>query len=92
MKRTNFYFPDELLARIKAYAEANGTTSSEVIRTAVEEHLSMYEGLDDTSHRAQVRQVLTLTAGLQRVAAVMRKMSKAQDSAAALISETKRAK
>ena len=39
MRRTNFYFSDELLERVRAYAESTGQTSSDVIRLAIDEYL-----------------------------------------------------
>lgn len=39
MKRTNFYFPQQLLDRLKTAKERVGVPVSEIIRTAIEKHL-----------------------------------------------------
>jgi len=39
MTRKNLYFPDQLLARIKAYCKQTGEKASAVIRRAVDEFL-----------------------------------------------------
>lgn len=39
MKRTNFYFPESLLARLAALRERTGIAVSEHIRRAVEDYL-----------------------------------------------------
>jgi len=39
MKRTNFYFPEQLLARLKIAKEKSGLPVSEIIRCAIEEFL-----------------------------------------------------
>jgi predicted DNA-binding protein len=39
MKRTNFYFPEALLERLKAAKEKTGVPVSEIIRRAVEAYL-----------------------------------------------------
>ena len=39
MKRTNYYFPKDLLARLKKAKEVTGVPMSEIIRRAVNEYL-----------------------------------------------------
>jgi len=39
MTRTNFYFPESLLARLKAAKEKTGIPVSEIMRRAVEAYL-----------------------------------------------------
>jgi predicted DNA-binding protein len=39
MRRTNFYFPLPLLARVKSLSEETGTPMSELIRRAIEQML-----------------------------------------------------
>ena len=39
MRRTNFYFPDQMLARLKRASEDLGLPVSEIIRNAVDAHL-----------------------------------------------------
>ncbi|MDE3023078.1 MAG: ribbon-helix-helix domain-containing protein [Pseudomonadota bacterium] len=39
MKRTNFYFPQSLLDRLKAAKEKTGVPVSEIIRRAVDKYL-----------------------------------------------------
>jgi metal-responsive CopG/Arc/MetJ family transcriptional regulator len=39
MKRTNFYFPEVLLKRLKAAKKLKGLSVSEIIRQAIEEYL-----------------------------------------------------
>ena len=39
MKRTNFYYPPQLLERFKAMSRATGNTVSELIRCAMAEFL-----------------------------------------------------
>ena len=39
MKRTNFFFPEDMLARLKAAKLKTGVPVSEIIRRAVEEYL-----------------------------------------------------
>jgi predicted DNA binding CopG/RHH family protein len=39
MKRTNFYYPEQMLKRVKKVAEKQGISVSEYIRRAVEEAL-----------------------------------------------------
>lgn len=39
MRRTNFYFPDQMLERLKRASEQLGIPVSEIIRRAVEEYL-----------------------------------------------------
>ena len=39
MKRTNFYFPEQMLLRLKSLSNAKGVTVSELIRVAVEKFL-----------------------------------------------------
>ena len=39
MKRTNFFFPEEMLARLKAAKLQTGIPVSEIIRRAVEAYL-----------------------------------------------------
>lgn len=39
MKRTNFYFPDSILERLKAAKEKTGVPVSEIIRRAVDAYL-----------------------------------------------------
>jgi len=36
MKRTNFYFPEQMIARLKLASEKLGIPMSEFIRTAIE--------------------------------------------------------
>lgn len=43
MKRTNFYFPEELLARLAAESKASGIPMSEILRRAVDEWLQAKE-------------------------------------------------
>lgn len=40
MKRTNFYFPEQLLRRIKEASKILGLPMSEVIRRAIEKYLT----------------------------------------------------
>jgi predicted DNA-binding protein len=39
MKRTNFYFPPQMLARLKAASKKTGLPVSELLRRAVENYL-----------------------------------------------------
>jgi predicted DNA-binding protein len=39
MKRTNYYFPEQMLARLKALSAKTGTSVSELIRRAIEAFL-----------------------------------------------------
>ena len=39
MKRTNYYYPEQMLARLKAASSDLGIPASEIIRNAVEAHL-----------------------------------------------------
>ena len=39
MKRTNFYFPEQMLARLKLASAESGVPVSEIIRRAVEKEL-----------------------------------------------------
>ena len=39
MKRTNFYYPEQMLERLKALSEKTGTSVSELIRRAIEAYL-----------------------------------------------------
>ena len=39
MKRTNFYFPEQLLERLKKASEKLGLPVSEIIRRAIDEFL-----------------------------------------------------
>ena len=39
MKRTNFYFPTQMLDRLKKAKEITGLTVSEIMRNAVEKYL-----------------------------------------------------
>ena len=39
MKRTNFFFPEEMLARLKAAKLQSGVPVSEILRRAVEAYL-----------------------------------------------------
>jgi predicted DNA-binding protein len=39
MKRTNFYFPVPMIARMKKAAKAKGIAVSEILRAAVESYL-----------------------------------------------------
>jgi len=39
MKRTNYYYPEQLLERLKAMSKATGVTVSELIRKAIDEFL-----------------------------------------------------
>lgn len=43
MKRTNFYFPDQMLERLKKVKEKTGLTVSEIMRNAVEKYLKEIE-------------------------------------------------
>jgi predicted DNA-binding protein len=40
MKRTNFYYPEEMLARLKAASQQLGIPVSEIIRRAIDAFLS----------------------------------------------------
>ena len=40
MKRTNYYFPEQLLSRLKKAKELTGIPVSEIIRRAVESYLA----------------------------------------------------
>lgn len=40
MIRTNYYFPPQLLARLKQAKELQGTGVSEIIRRAIDEYLT----------------------------------------------------
>lgn len=40
MKRTNFYFPEPLLKRLKAAKKLKGMSVSEIIRAAIEVYLT----------------------------------------------------
>jgi len=39
MKRTNFFFPEQMLKRIRTESKKTGLSISELIRRAVEEYL-----------------------------------------------------
>jgi predicted DNA-binding protein len=39
MKRTNYYYPEQMLERLKALSAKTGTNVSELIRRAVEDYL-----------------------------------------------------
>ncbi len=39
MKRTNFYYPEQLLKRLKLAKKTTGLSVSEIIRTAIEAYL-----------------------------------------------------
>lgn len=43
MKRTNFYFPEPMLKRLKAAKLKTGLPVSEIIRQAIEKHLKELE-------------------------------------------------
>ena len=43
MKRTNFYFPEELLARLAAESKASGVPMSEIMRRALDAWLKTKE-------------------------------------------------
>lgn len=43
MKRTNFYFPDSILERLKAAKEKTGVPVSEIIRRAVDAYLKQLD-------------------------------------------------
>jgi predicted DNA-binding protein len=39
MKRTNFYYPEQMLKRLKTLSELTGTSVSELIRRSIEAYL-----------------------------------------------------
>ena len=43
MKRTNYYFPKQMLAKLKAASKKTGLPVSELIRRAVEDFLKQHE-------------------------------------------------
>lgn len=45
-KRTQLYFPEELLQRIKEEAEKEGTSMAEIVRFAVMDYLERKKGKD----------------------------------------------
>jgi hypothetical protein len=45
MKRTNFYFPKKMLARLATESERSGLPMSEILRRALDEWLKEKEGV-----------------------------------------------
>ena len=43
MKRTNYYFPEAMLAKLKAASKKTGLPVSELIRRAIDEYLKRYK-------------------------------------------------
>lgn len=73
MKRTNIYWPDELLERVRVHAEKTGTTSSDVMRTAVEHYLALQDMIDGP--RQGITFSVHMDKALRGVKAEMRKVS-----------------
>lgn len=44
MKRTNYYYPEQMLARLKTLSERMGVSVSELIRRAIDEFLKRHKG------------------------------------------------
>jgi len=43
MRRTNYYFPDPMLARLRALSKKTGIPVSEIIRRAIEQYLTQHK-------------------------------------------------